>query len=95
MNQSIQFRNDITKEIVKKAAEHLILTNGQTTSLEVKEYLRNQYYNALQDEVSILLDTISIEQDWYCAFNGTYRVFAFQQPSGLAAAWGILAFSDN
>lgn len=95
MNLDTQSRNNINKEIVKKAAEHLILTNGQTTTLEVKEYLRNQNFVAFQNEVSTILEDIAIEQDWFFEFNGTYRVFAFQEPLDFMKTWGIPAFSDN
>ena len=95
MNFSTQSRNNINKDIVKQAAEYLILTNGQTTTLEVKTHLRNQNYIAFQSEVSKIMEEIGLEQDWDVEFNGTYRVFRLMPVFDFASAWGLPKFSDN
>lgn len=95
MQNQTQSHKNITKDLVKKAAEHLILTNGQTTTLEVKNYLRNQNYIAFQSEVSKIMAEIGLEQDWDIDFNGTFRVFRLMPVFDFASAWGLPRFSGN
>jgi hypothetical protein len=65
----------LNKEIVKKVAENLLIANGKTTTLEVKNKLRARNYFALQIDISILLDHISEEEGWYYDYNGVYRTY--------------------
>ena len=53
----------VTKEIVKEVMQNLIEKNSQTTSLEVKEELRNLGYWVTQREVSNTLNELSNEDD--------------------------------
>lgn len=66
------------KTAVKQAAEHLILTNGETTTLEVKNWLRKEGYAAFQTEVSRWMFKISQEQDWEFESNGLYRIYRYK-----------------
>ncbi len=90
-----QSRKYLNKELVKQAAEHLILSNGITTTLEVKKHLREQGYLAFQREVSRMLETISKEHEWRFEYNGKYRIYSFQWDFDISSAWGIPAYSLN
>jgi len=66
------------KMAIKQAAEHLILSNGATTTLEVKSLLRQQGYQANQSDVSMWMDRLSQELDWECSFNGRNRNYRYR-----------------
>lgn len=68
----------ITKDIVKDVAEDLMEKNGQTTTLEVKDELRNRGYWAVQDEVSNMMFDLGHEEDWDIQNDptGTHRVYS-------------------
>jgi len=68
---------NLTKNAVKEAAEHLIEAFGTTTTLDVKNRLRQQGFQALQAEVSNLMDTLTDEEQWRFNHNGRYRVYRF------------------
>jgi len=68
---------NLTKDAVKEAAEHLIEAFGTTTTLDVKNRLRQQGFQALQAEVSDLMDTLTNEEQWRFNHNGRYRVYRF------------------
>lgn len=67
----------LTKEAVKGAAENLIETFGTTTTLDVKNKLRQTGFQAFQNEVSTLMDTVTAEERWQFNHNGRYRVYRF------------------
>ena len=64
---------------VRFAATMLILAKGSTTTLDVKNSLRRQGYEARQADVSQWLFVISLWENWTMEDNGRYRVFHFQQ----------------
>jgi len=66
------------KTAVKQAAEHLLLSNGQTTTLEVKTLLREQGFEAYQADVSQWMDRLSQELDWEFTFNGRNRTYRYR-----------------
>lgn len=68
---------NLTKEAVKEAAEYLIEAFGTTTTLDVKNRLRQVGYQAFQNEVSNLMDTVTAEERWQFNHNGRYRVYRF------------------
>lgn len=72
----------LNKETIKQAADFLILTNGQTTTLEVKNLLRQQKYRAFQKEISYYLEQIAIEQDWNAICNGVFRTYSYSTTLG-------------
>lgn len=78
MRQSKPYAN---QEAVKAAAEELIRENGATTTLEVKNKLRNQGFIAYQAEVSRMLDETAQSQGWEFEVNGKFRVYYFARPS--------------
>ncbi|WP_299456943.1 WGR domain-containing protein [uncultured Microscilla sp.] len=67
----------LTKDAVKEAAEDLIEAFGTTTTLDVKNKLRQQGFQALQAEVSTLMDAVTAEESWQFNHNGRYRVYRF------------------
>ncbi|EAY30587.1 WGR domain-containing protein [Microscilla marina] len=67
----------LTKDAVKEAAEDLIEAFGTTTTLDVKNKLRQQGFQALQAEVSTLMDEVTAEESWQFNHNGRYRVYRF------------------
>ena len=67
----------LTKEAVKGAAENLIETFGSTTTLDVKNKLRQTGFQAFQNEVSTLMDAVTAEERWQFNHNGRYRVYRF------------------
>lgn len=75
-------RKSITKDAVKEAAEDLIKQNGETTTLDVKNSLRNSGYFAKQDEVSQIMLEIGTEESWQINNNGIYRIYSFDQNVG-------------
>ncbi len=65
----------LNKKIVKKVAEKLLINNGKTTTLEVKNKLRARNYFALQADISLFLAHISEEEGWSYDDNGVYRTY--------------------
>lgn len=67
----------LTAEAVKEAAELLMLRNGSTTTLEVKNYLRSKNYEAFQQDISYLMNWWAIEEDWRFQCHLSYRIYTF------------------
>jgi hypothetical protein len=65
----------LEKEIVKVVAENLMIQYGSTTTLDIKNRLREKQYFALQTDVSALMDEISTEEGWEYDDNGIYRTY--------------------
>lgn len=83
------------KMAVKQAAEHLMLSNGGTTTLEVKNLLRAQGYEAYQADVSIWMDRLCYELDWVYSCNGRFRSYRYRLETDFDALPQIPAFSMN
>lgn len=72
----------LTQQAVQKAAETLMLLHQQTTTLEVKNYLRREKYLAMQRDVSHFMATLAQQQkDWKTRDNGRYKIYRFAQDS--------------
>lgn len=67
----------LNRRAVRMAATTLILAEGCTTTLCVKQFLRNRGYYAQQAEVSDWLFTIATQQGWSVNDNGLFRVYYF------------------
>jgi len=66
--------------VVKQVAECLMLTNLETTTLEVKKALRHAGYIAYQADVSHIMDVIANRSpNWQYTCNGVFRNYTFQQ----------------
>jgi len=64
--------------VVKQVAEYLMLTNLETTTLEVKKVLRESGYIAYQGDVSHIMDVISKRSpNWRYTCNGVFRNYCF------------------
>ena len=64
---------------VQRAAEILMMINGETTTLEVKKFLRLEGFIAYQNQVSRLMDELAQSDlaNWTYTCNGTYRSYGF------------------
>lgn len=74
MNASLK---QLTPASVCLAATTLILAEGATSSLIVKQFLRNRGYRAYQSEVSDWLFTLAVREGWAINDNGLFRVYYF------------------
>ena len=73
-NESLK---NITREVVADVARDLINRLGSTTSLDVKNELRNMGYYAVQSDVSSLLDETANTQGWHHKVDGDHRIYSF------------------
>lgn len=62
-------------DVIVVAAD-LMVKNGQTTTLEVKNELRNNGFKAFQVEVSQLMDTAKSSENWDVNDNGIHRTYS-------------------
>ncbi|CCH55353.1 hypothetical protein BN8_04607 [Fibrisoma limi BUZ 3] len=62
---------------VRMAATTLILAEGCTTTLCVKNFLRNKNYLAYQADVSKWLYAVAKREGWAVNDNGRFRVYYF------------------
>ena len=66
--------------VVREVAEYLMLTNLETTTLEVKDALRFAGYIAYQADVSHMMDVIAKRNPgWQYTCNGVFRHYTFKQ----------------
>lgn len=66
---------NLTKEVVKNYAQALMLQNDTTTTLDVKEVLRERGYYATQEEISEIMKTLCEEESWCFTSNGKYKIY--------------------
>ncbi|MFT4758061.1 MAG: hypothetical protein ACI9XO_000649 [Paraglaciecola sp.] len=95
MFQSTNHSKIAGKTAVKQAAEHLMLSNGGTTTLEVKSLLRQQGYDAYQSDISMWMDRLSYELDWEFSFNGRNRSYRYRLEMDYGLSDDLPAFSLN
>lgn len=65
---------------IKITAERLMSAGGQTTTLHVKNHLRNRGFLAFQNEVSGIMGQLAGENSWNHAHNGQFRVYSLPSP---------------
>lgn len=65
----------LTKKAVKVSAELLMITNGKTSSLEVKNLLRHVGYYAEQSETSKILSEVALTEGWTVHSNGKFNEY--------------------
>lgn len=66
----------LTDLAVLQAAEELMLKHGQTTTLDVKQLLRQQNFEALQNEVSSRMENLCRQEAWQTNSAGAYRIYS-------------------
>jgi hypothetical protein len=74
--------SNFTDTDVLAVASQLLQQSGTTTTLDVKNLLRDGGFRAFQVDVSLAMDRLAIQENWNWTFNGTFRVF--EQPIGLS-----------
>lgn len=67
----------IDQVAVLKAAETLMLQNEQTTTLEVKNYLRQQGYQAYQSAISSWMNWLARQQKWNAEYSNRHYIYKF------------------
>lgn len=65
----------ISDGAVLEAALLLMLENGTTTTLEVKQVLRAHGYWAIQADVSVLMQQLAIIHGWDYFDTGRFRLY--------------------
>jgi len=50
--------------------------DGKTTTLDVKNHLRNRGFLAFQNEISALMEQLAHEDNWKCVHNGRFRIYS-------------------
>ncbi|TAE47139.1 MAG: hypothetical protein EAZ44_01750 [Cytophagia bacterium] len=68
-------------KIVSSVAEELIEKNGSTTTLDVKNALRNKNYQATQNEVSGFMSRMAIEESLHTNQNQNFKIYSFAMDS--------------
>jgi predicted DNA-binding WGR domain protein len=66
----------LTIDAVRNIAEELMTKHGNTTTLDVKNLLRNRNYFATQQEVSAHMDTLTRTDSWKYSQKTGYRVYS-------------------
>lgn len=66
---------NINKTAVLICAIELMVENGSTTTLDVKNKLRKNHYSCSQKEVSSLMGEIASDEKWKHTDNGTFRTY--------------------
>lgn len=81
----------LTDLAVIQAAEELMFQTGQTTTLDVKNLLRKQNYEATQAEVSSRMENVARQESWRIDNAGAYRVYkpAPDTDQNLEAYWEL------
>jgi hypothetical protein len=62
---------------IRLAATTLILAEGSTTPLAVREALHRRGYEARQADIAEWLLVICFYESWHVKDNGQYRVYSF------------------
>lgn len=67
---------NLTKADVFDVASDLIEQNGSTTTLDIKNELRNRGFFAKQADVSELMIEVCSEENYSFSYNGVHRVYS-------------------
>lgn len=82
----MDFQN-LTRDDVWTEFEHLLVSNGQATSLEVKNALRQKGFWATQAVVGSTMQDLAEEHGVRSSFNGNYLVYSLTaNPAAMAPA---------
>lgn len=65
----------LSEEAILEAAEALMDEHGSTTTLDVKNRLRNQGYQAFQTEISQKMEKLCQTESWQYRTQGRFRVY--------------------
>ncbi len=69
-------KKTLDKTAVLVVAVTLLQANSNTTTLEVKNELRKQGYDARQSEISNYMSQLATEENWDVDARGPYKTFA-------------------
>ena len=69
----------LNEKIIYHCAQEVANVNeGTFTTLEVKNFLRDQNFHAIQDDVSVVLDKLASEMNWDFEVAEDHRVYTFE-----------------
>lgn len=85
----------LTLTDVLDTAVILMCHNGNTTTLEVKQHLRNRGFWAIQSQVSALMFELALEMDWQVADTGRFRVYYPTTDEQEMASYNFESFNLN
>ena len=86
---------DVRRRHVLRAANALFITNGQTTTLEVKEYLRGADMTVYQSDISYEMQNLSEELEWPWTWEeGSHRVY-FPDMDALANRVNLVEMAEE
>lgn len=64
---------------VRQAAENLFAEHGETTILDVKNWLQQRGFDVVQQRISVWMEDLCHEQNWEFTFNGEYRIYRIRR----------------
>ena len=76
------FKNNADHATVRLVAEQLMESNGTTTTLEVKNQLRNQGFWAYQANISAMMDELACLLGWQYEYCGRFRRYFKAKTAG-------------
>jgi hypothetical protein len=79
----------LTLSAVRQAAAGLMLENGLTTTLEVKNRLRSQGYWALQAVVARMMQALAGREGWHVEAGPRFRIYRLPRAAA-GFGWGGL-----
>ncbi|MEM8601463.1 MAG: hypothetical protein AAGF99_16220 [Bacteroidota bacterium] len=77
----------LTPAAVRETALMLMRTTGTTTTLDVKQALREQGFWATQTDVSTAMDILAGDLGWLWITNGFYRTYALAADALRRLVW--------
>ena len=75
----------VDKTVVGLFATMLMDENGNTTTLEVKNVLRAQGYNACQSDISSFMRDLAVREKWQVEDTGNHKTYTLPDYSSPAA----------
>lgn len=70
------YKKSITEKSVQKAAEFILSFQDTVTTLEIKQLLRENGFYAIQNEVSLLMETVFQKTNLFNYYDtGMYRIY--------------------